>query len=638
MEDKELLLNLNKETKAFLDDAFSYLDYFINGKQINNDEKEKYISWAFLLAILLKDYYLKQAFSKHGITYEKIASKILNKDDFIPKHAEDSDFFNDNDFSSFMLNVYERIKYNNSLNNLDIPVSYLQPYQIFDYIAENYFYGIEEILQDLDIDFVDDVLPDLYESIHQADKIFNYAAESGRSIQDLTYRKTYEFENAKILEDGDDYSLIFKDGFDFEKSIISGIDNDNKPINKEEISSSLKTNEEYEISLVSGYPFLNESLVNDIFYSDKANDQVTIKFYVPKEGFYTVTFDRKKSFSKPIDLEEEKKEIINNIMKFSSLEPKEKTNKKEIDTTYLDKYGFDLTKEKYLKDPCIGRNEKIRELEKILLYPEKDKSIVITGIAGCGKTALVKGLAYRIQKGDVPEALKNLKIYNIDCATLVAGTKYVGTLEEKMKSILEEASSSKDIVLFMDEIHQALGAGKSEGNDNSVSEILKPYLDYGRARIIGATTTEEYNDYVSQDAAFRTRLKRISLKAPDNETIYEIIDDLIENYNKFSYSKLLVPYEEREMIINLLIDATQERHTHYNDRASNPRLVLDIIKDAYAIAALNDKTEVSVDDIAEALREEERLTSSKNEMAERLQNMVPTPKKDNVIQFRLIKK
>ena len=638
MEDKELLLNLNKETKAFLDDAFSYLDYFINGKQINNDEKEKYISWAFLLAILLKDYYLKQAFSKHGITYEKIASKILNKDDFIPKHAEDSDFFNDNDFSSFMLNVYERIKYNNSLNNLDIPVSYLQPYQIFDYIAENYFYGIEEILQDLDIDFVDDVLPDLYESIHQADKIFNYAAESGRSIQDLTYRKTYEFENAKILEDGDDYSLIFKDGFDFEKNIISGIDNDNKPINKEEISSSLKTNEEYEISLVSGYPFLNESLVNDIFYSDKANDQVTIKFYVPKKGFYTVTFDRKKSFSKPIDLEEEKKEIINNIMKFSSLEPKEKTNKKEIDTTYLDKYGFDLTKEKYLKDPCIGRNEKIRELEKILLYPEKDKSIVITGIAGCGKTALVKGLAYRIQKGDVPEALKNLKIYNIDCATLVAGTKYVGTLEEKMKSILEEASSSKDIVLFMDEIHQALGAGKSEGNDNSVSEILKPYLDYGRARIIGATTTEEYNDYVSQDAAFRTRLKRISLKAPDNETIYSIIDDLIENYNKFSYSELLVPYEEREMIINLLIDATQERHTHYNDRASNPRLVLDIIKDAYAIAALNDKTEVSVDDIAEALREEERLTSSKNEMAERLLNMVPTPKKDNVIQFRLIKK
>ena len=176
---------------------------------------------------------------------------------------------------------------------------------------------------------------------------------------------------------------------------------------------------------------------------------------------------------------------------------------KVMTTPNLNKYGEDLTKGSYIKDPSVGRDEEIRRIMQVLLYPEKDKSIIITGEAGCGKTAIVRGLAYRIQNGDVPEPLKNIKIISIDTATMVAGTKYVGTLEEKMKAILEEASKDKNIILFIDEIHQAISGGKSEGSDNTVSEILKPYLDYGKVRVIGATTTEEYSEYVEPNKAFK---------------------------------------------------------------------------------------------------------------------------------------
>ena len=314
-----------------------------------------------------------------------------------------------------------------------------------------------------------------------------------------------------------------------------------------------------------------------------------------------------------------------------------KENTKEY-TPYLDKYGFDLTKDKYLKDPSVGREDKLRELEKILLYPEKDKSILVTGIAGCGKTALVKGLAYRIQKGDVPEDLKNLHIISIDCASLVAGTKYVGTLEEKMKNILDEASTSKNIVLFMDEIHQALGAGKAEGNDNSVSEILKPYLDYGRVRVIGATTDYEYSEYVEQDPAFETRFKQVKVKEPDDYIVYQILDELIESYNKFSYSKLLVSDDERDMIIKWLMDSTISRNRDCRTKSSNPRLVLDILKDAYALAALDSRTEVSINDLQNALLQEERLyKSSRERQAQQLGYMKPKKKECEVIQFRLTK-
>ena len=207
-----------------------------------------------------------------------------------------------------------------------------------------------------------------------------------------------------------------------------------------------------------------------------------------------------------------------------------------------------------------------------------------------------------------------------------------------MKNILDEASTSKNIVLFMDEIHQALGAGKAEGNDNSVSEILKPYLDYGRVRVIGATTDYEYSEYVEQDPAFETRFKQVKVKEPDDYIVYQILDELIENYNKFSYSKLLVSDDERDMIIKWLMDSTISRNRDCRTKSSNPRLVLDILKDAYALAALDSRTEVSINDLQNALLQEERLyKSSRERQAQQLGYMKPKKKECEIIQFRLTK-
>ena len=215
---------------------------------------------------------------------------------------------------------------------------------------------------------------------------------------------------------------------------------------------------------------------------------------------------------------------------------------------------------------------------------------------------------------------------------MVAGTKYVGTLEEKMKAILEEASKDKNIILFIDEIHQAISGGKSEGSDNTVSEILKPYLDYGKVRVIGATTTEEYSEYVEPNKAFKTRFKKISVKEPTEDVIYKILDELIEAYNKISYSKLLVSIEERDMLIKWLIESTKTSYRTYNDRSSNPRLILDIIKEVYAIAALDGREEITRDDFIKAIKCEERLyESSRNRQAELLTRMMPKPKKECII-------
>ena len=290
--------------------------------------------------------------------------------------------------------------------------------------------------------------------------------------------------------------------------------------------------------------------------------------------------------------------------------PLKKDKNTSTKTTNLDKYGEDLTKLNYIKDPSIRRDDDIRRIEQILLYPERDKSIIITGESGVGKTALVRGLAYRIKNGCVPSLLSNLKIISIDTATMVAGTKYVGTLEEKMKKILDEASKDKNILLFIDEIHQTIGAGVGENTNNSVAEILKPYLDNGKVRVIGATTTEEYMEYISSNPAFKTRFKRVDIKEPSNDTIYTILDDLINTYNRISGCTLDTLGNNRSNIINSLIDVTKKACRDYKDPSNNPRLVIDILKEAYAIAAINDRHEVTMDDIKLAVMDEERIYKS----------------------------
>ena len=209
-----------------------------------------------------------------------------------------------------------------------------------------------------------------------------------------------------------------------------------------------------------------------------------------------------------------------------------------------------------------------------------------------------------------------------------------------MKNILDEASESKDLIIFMDEIHQALGAGKSENDATSVSEILKPYLDYGRVRLIGATTNNEYYNFLNQDEAFKTRFKRIDISEPDYITLYEIIEDLINSYNKLSDKneylcpKLNLSLEEKDFVIKTLIEATKEKNRRFDDKSNNPRLVLDIVKEAYAIAAINDRYFVTIDDIKEAILLEDRLyPGSKKDSINKLDAFIPKNDDNKIIQF-----
>ena len=620
MDNIKLLLNLNNDTKKYMDDTLSFIDYFNERKNLTPEEV---YSYSFLLSTLMNDKDLALIFNNNNLIVDKLFEYLnINENDVRYKSSEDSKYIENNDITTIFSNIAQRIKYNNNFQD-NLLLCDLKPYQIFYEVIENYFNQLKDLCNKIDVDFEKILINELYKEINKLDVNFKKEINNTENTNLGVIKFVFKDNNCYlVLDDSYVEKDIIMDG------LYSNKKDKIKSKDKADVYDFLLSNHLYKITSICGYrgKELNKQKIFDVIDRLDVLDAFTVKLVDPedKDKSFNVTFDSVKI----LNTDNKKDVTLSEI--FDTHE--EKTTSM---TPNLDKYGFDLTKETYVKDPSVGRDEKLRELEKILLYPERDKSIIVTGEAGCGKTALVRGLAYRVQKGDVPENLKNLRIYSIDVTTLVAGTKYAGTLEEKMTSIFNDASSSKDILIFMDEIHRTLGAGKTDGDDNSISEMLKPYLDSGRIRVIGATTTDDYNEYLLEDDAFRTRFKRVKLDEPTKDIIYDVVDDLITSYNKFNYSKLLVSDEERANIINYLMDATDKSHRNYNDGASNPRLILDIVKDAYAVAALDDRTEVTTDDIANALLGEEKIYKSAREnYAKKIRSNNPEKKLCKVINFK----
>ncbi|HEX6817093.1 MAG TPA: AAA family ATPase, partial [Ktedonobacterales bacterium] len=199
----------------------------------------------------------------------------------------------------------------------------------------------------------------------------------------------------------------------------------------------------------------------------------------------------------------------------------------------LTKYGHDLTKAARdgRLDPVIGRDEEVRRIMQVLSRRTKNNPVLI-GEPGVGKTAIVEGLAQRIARGDVPEALKEKRLVTLDIGALVAGAKYRGEFEERLKAVLREVQESNgEIILFIDELHTVVGAGAAEGAVDAAN-MLKPMLARGELHMIGATTLDEYRKHIEKDAALERRFQPVYVGEPNVEDTISILRGLRDRYEQ----------------------------------------------------------------------------------------------------------
>jgi ATP-dependent Clp protease ATP-binding subunit ClpC len=270
-------------------------------------------------------------------------------------------------------------------------------------------------------------------------------------------------------------------------------------------------------------------------------------------------------------------------------------------TPALDSFGRDLTelaKEGSL-DPVIGRTTEIERLVQVLCRRTKNNPVLL-GEAGVGKTAIVEGLAQRIIAGDVPEILHDKRIVVLDLAMMVAGTKYRGQFEERIKAVMNEVRRAKSVVLFIDELHTLVGAGGAEGAIDA-SNVLKPALARGEIQCIGATTFDEYRKYIEKDAALARRFQPITVDPPNNEQTVEILKGLRDRYES----------HHRVQITDSAIRASVDLSSRYITGRVQPDKSIDVLDEAGARVRIKSMTKPP--DLAELEAQIEKLSIEKDE-------------------------
>ncbi len=270
-------------------------------------------------------------------------------------------------------------------------------------------------------------------------------------------------------------------------------------------------------------------------------------------------------------------------------------------TPSLDKFGRDLTRlakeEKF--DPVVGRDKEIGRVVQILSRRTKNNPCLI-GEPGVGKTAIAEGLAQRIAEGDVPETLKNKRLVTLDLSAMVAGAKYRGEFEERLKKCVEEVIHSGNVILFIDEIHTIVGAGSAEGAIDA-SNILKPSLARGEIQLIGATTIKEYRKYIEKDSALERRFQPVTVGEPSHEETIDILTGLRDKYEAHHGVK----------ISDEAIKAAVELSSRYITDRFLPDKAIDLIDEAASKKRLSNLT--APKDLKELESQLEKLEKEKQE-------------------------
>ena len=253
--------------------------------------------------------------------------------------------------------------------------------------------------------------------------------------------------------------------------------------------------------------------------------------------------------------------------------------KKKNAPDMLSQYSRDMTElaRKGKLDPVIGREEEIQRLIQIISRRTKNNPCLI-GEPGVGKTAIVEGFAARIVSGDVPDNLKNKRILSLDLSAMVAGSKYRGEFEERIKTVMREVTEDGNIILFMDEIHTMIGAGGAEGSIDAAS-ILKPALSRGEVQLIGATTITEYRKYIEKDAALERRFQTVAVEEPTVDEAIAILKGIVHKYEQ--YHKVSITEEAIEAAVRLADRYISDRNL--------PDKAIDVIDEAAASVRLSEK-------------------------------------------------